>query len=302
MLNWKLGRRSTNQTRTLGLPSESRACEIWGPGNETTFRDHRSTPYVTTPTMADIRAMLRSELASRRADPATNRYTTKKRKLPPDADPGRKKAKSASASRPASPDSSSAPLEQPPSQPYFGENTNVAIQPPPQIPSDPTSAVAQGPQPTSSDQATVDEDEWAAFERDVVVPTKLPPAQLQLPPALDAARTAGVTISAAPISAAELAEQETEDRERRQVTDRDAEQLGEKEDAERFLEDEFDQMDQLEERVRRLKEKREEIRRRNIEEAKVAIPNVDVEQTLDKQSETDDGEEDYDDSWDNWRR
>ena len=103
--------------------------------------------------------------------------------------------------------------------------------------------------------APIDEDEWAAFERDVATPPPDPTALSAL--------TAAATISAAPMTAAEIAAQSREQaslqgRERREV-----EVEGEKEDAARALEDEFDEMEGLEERVRRLREKREELRLRS---------------------------------------
>ncbi|CAD6567780.1 MAG: hypothetical protein ASARMPRED_001138 [Alectoria sarmentosa] len=86
----------------------------------------------------------------------------------------------------------------------------------------------------------IDEDEWAAFERDVATP---PPDS-----SVASAFTAAATISAAPVTAAELAAQSREQaslqgRERREV-----EVEGEKEDAARALEEEFDEMEGLEER------------------------------------------------------
>jgi zinc finger protein 830 len=92
--------------------------------------------------------------------------------------------------------------------------------------------------------ATVDEDEWAAFSAEVA------PLVASQPSYTDA------TISAAPISATELAaQQQAESRSRR-----DMEVEDEKEESEQRLADEFDVMEEMEERVRRLKEKREALR------------------------------------------
>ncbi len=108
-------------------------------------------------------------------------------------------------------------------------------------------------QPTNAD--TINEDEWAAFEREVVA-TPPPPTERSVASAL----TEKATIEAAPVSTAELAalgrEQQTE-----RPGQRDAEIEAEKEDAARSLEEEFEKMESLEERVRRLREKREALRR-----------------------------------------
>lgn len=100
----------------------------------------------------------------------------------------------------------------------------------------------------------IDEDEWAAFERDVATP---PPD-----PSLPSALTAEATISAAPLTAAEIAAQSREQASLQTKERREAEVEGEKEDAARALEEEFDEMEGLEERVARLRRMREELRNR----------------------------------------
>jgi zinc finger protein 830 len=123
---------------------------------------------------------------------------------------------SASSAAPVLPANSSAPTQPPRSEP-----------PPPQI----------------------DEDEWAAFEREVApLAHQNPPAQL--------ADYSSATISAAPVSAAELAAQTNAERQQR----RDAEAEDEKAEEETRLLEEFEVMEGLEERVKRLKEKREVLR------------------------------------------
>ena len=106
--------------------------------------------------------------------------------------------------------------------------------------------------------APIDEDEWAAFERDVATP---PPD-----PSAPSALTAAATISAAPMTTAELAAQSREQASMQGREKREAEVEEEKEDAARALEEEFDEMEGLEERVRRLREKREELRLRRAKE------------------------------------
>ena len=95
----------------------------------------------------------------------------------------------------------------------------------------------------------INEDEWSAFQREVASPPPEP-----------SAFTAEADISAAPMTAAELAAQAREQASRQAKERIEAEMEGEKEDAARQMEEEFDQMAELEDRVRRLREKRELLR------------------------------------------
>lgn len=114
-----------------------------------------------------------------------------------------------------------------------------------------TDDIQQQPQPQAQTQQEVDEDEWAAFEREVA-----PLAVAQEPMAQTLANYEGATITAAPMSAAQIAQQADEDKRRRL----DTEAEDEKEDEGRRLEEEFDVMEEMEERVRKLREKREALR------------------------------------------
>lgn len=109
--------------------------------------------------------------------------------------------------------------------------------------------VATPPPPQPEPQPQIDEDEWAAFEREVV-----PLARQEPPP--DPTNYSSATISAAPVSSAELAAQTSAERQQR----RDAEVEDEKAEEESRLVEEFEVMEGLEERVKRLKEKREALR------------------------------------------
>jgi beta-lactamase class A len=109
---------------------------------------------------------------------------------------------------------------------------------------------------------------------------------------------ASATIVAAPMSAAELAAQAREDMSAQRGR-RDAEIEAEKEDAARQLEDEFEELESWEERARKLREKREALRKTR----DLSAPPVEaVVVTQPPQNESDeDSEEDYDeDGWDNW--
>ena len=149
-----------------------------------------------------------------------------------------------------------------------------------------------------SPSASIDEDEWAAFERDVATP----PLDSSAPSAL----TAAATISAAPMTAAELAAQSREQASLQGRERREAEVEGEKEDAARALEEEFDEMEGLEERVRRLREKREELRLRRAKEAEETLDDdgkEDVEgKRVDGVEVDEESEDEEDDGWGAWGR
>ena len=147
--------------------------------------------------------------------------------------------------------------------------------------------------------ALIDEDEWAAFEREVARP---PPD-----PSAPSALTAAATISAAPMTAAELAAQSREQASMQGREKREAEVEGEKEDAARALEEEFDEMEGLEERVRRLREKREELRLRRAKEIEEKLQDErmkDMEgKRADGAEEDQESEDDEDENeWGAWGR
>ena len=134
-----------------------------------------------------------------------------------------------------------------------------------------------------------DDEEMAAFEREI--------ASLEEQPDYSAA-----TITAAPMSAAQLDEQEREDKRRQQEVE--AEDVIDEEG--RKAEEEFEVMENLEERIKKLKERREALRSGENEgivldtSSKVPDPvNVSTEPVASKQDE-DIEEEDDDDDVDDW--
>lgn len=146
--------------------------------------------------------------------------------------------------------------------------------------------------PATVENGTIDENEWAAFERDVATP-----------PPETSALTAEATITAAPLSAAELAAQSREQASLQRKTLREAEIEGEKEDAARQMEEEFDEMAELEERVKRLREKREQLRVAATEN--MVDNNEDADSVLDSEGDDEKEDDDADDSdeaddWDLW--
>jgi hypothetical protein len=115
------------------------------------------------------------------------------------------------------------------------------------------------------------------------------------PPKPAAAYAAGAFIEAKPMTAAEISAQAREDQSAQRAR-KDEEMEGEKEDAARALEDEFDEMEGLEERVKRLREQREALRTKSgqVADAEVVAPAVPL-------AEDDDGSESDDEDWDDWR-
>ena len=245
-------------------------------------------------TMADVRSLLRNELASRKgASPnTTGNRVSKKRKVDNGEGVMRKKLRStdlevvqAAASAQGAEPSAEETAEDDVLEPV--EETEVEEPRPENQQTASPSAQHTPPPPPQESSGTVDEDEWAAFEREVAAPTRMSHAP--------AAVAAEATISAAPVTNEELAAQQEKEKSSAGRT-REAELEGEREDAARFMEEEFDEMDQLEERVRRLKHMREELRQKRAEDQTRDVPMVSEDQRV---AESDSDEDDED--WDDWR-
>ncbi|KAL6699432.1 hypothetical protein J3F84DRAFT_360812 [Trichoderma pleuroticola] len=108
-------------------------------------------------------------------------------------------------------------------------------------------------QPASQDQQ-VDEDEWAAFEADIAAQDYDDDAVISRP-----------AMTAEEAAAAKEAEEDTVQNPESRKSKADAEIEDEREEATRALEDEFEEMQELEARVQRLKEKREALMRKRSE-------------------------------------
>ncbi|KAH6843344.1 hypothetical protein B0I37DRAFT_384249 [Chaetomium sp. MPI-CAGE-AT-0009] len=158
-----------------------------------------------------------------------------------------------------------------------------------------TTAAAAAPAP-------VDEDEWAAFEADLVHDKGA-----RKPAAAAAALDSDAVISAPVMSAAEVAakSEEEERAKRRALVDIEIED--EKEEATRALENEFEVMEELEARAKRLRERREALR---VQSNGGAAPVVAMdtggkgaaaEGKENAVVEEDDEDEDDEDDWDGFR-
>ncbi|KAG9246863.1 hypothetical protein BJ878DRAFT_436448 [Calycina marina] len=158
------------------------------------------------------------------------------------------------------------------------------------IPSRPaTPSTAPPPQRTTTWTAemSIDEDEWTAFEAEIASTTQ---AQ-----AYEEAQ-----ISAPAISAAEIAAKAKEEDQKRWRERQEAELEGDKEDAARKLEGEWEEMAGLEERVRRLREKREALRKVRDAGGQGQLAPLAVS-VVEGAAISDDEAEDEDDEWDGFR-
>lgn len=184
-----------------------------------------------------------------------------------------------------------------------------------------TLPAAANPDAVAAPAAGADDndDDWAAFESEVVHAPPPPPPKPTLPAA--AGYTGEAVIAAAPMTAEQLAaaaKQEETDREKRRAqVDVDLED--EEEEAKRALENEFEEMEEFEARVRRLKEKREAIRRGSVpvpttEHAVGASGSIDLPEVegkdganattkddAEEDEEDDDDDEDEEDDWAGFR-
>ncbi|KAF2718008.1 hypothetical protein K431DRAFT_288056 [Polychaeton citri CBS 116435] len=123
----------------------------------------------------------------------------------------------------------------------------------------------------------------------------------QLPVAPRALSHTATTISAAPVSAEEVAAQAREDESTQKRGRRDKEIEAEREDAAERMQNEFEEMEELETRVKKLKEMREKLRRRSTtgdSKASQAVQVVEAE--LPQVPEAIDEESSDEDDFDDW--
>ncbi|KAL8833115.1 MAG: hypothetical protein Q9170_004497 [Blastenia crenularia] len=265
----------------------------------------RSAQHVSNSQRLREDASTKAAAATAPAEESANGKSSRKRKADdesPDED-ARKRTKGGQRISPTGfqPQTSKRHREPPEAsiEPIESKPQDVAVDPTTgDIPSIPlSSTTAQSTTDAPKNPAPIDEDEWAAFQRDVASP-----------PPDTSALTAAADISAAPMSAAELAAQSREQARRQAKETMEAEVEGEKEDAARQLEEEFEDMAELEDRFRKLREKREMLRVRNggggredgvtIEE-ETRPPDEVVENGDVSEGSSEDDEED---EWGNWGR
>lgn len=213
-------------------------------------------------------------------------------------------------SRPATPSAGGTPMATTPKAAPIGRS--------PLIPDEATVSqqeAIRGTQPTSGSAASgataaaaapppavpVDEDEWAAFEADLV--HGVTGGKDSAKPAAPAALNSDAVISAPVMSAAELAAKSEEEERARRRAMVDIQIEDEKEDATRALETEFDVMEELEARARKLRERREALRLQSNSAAAPAVAANDEEKGAAAGKENaavQEDEEDDDDDEDDW--
>jgi zinc finger protein 830 len=157
------------------------------------------------------------------------------------------------------------------------------------IPSRPATPLKTPTEVPTRVTANVDENEWAAFEAEIAAAEAVPRPMI--------GNGDGV-ISAPAMTAAELKAKDAEEDNKRRRERLEAEAEGDKEDAARKLDEEFEEMESLEQRVSRLKEKREALRMKENTLPALQAP-VQREKAID--DDEDDEDEDDDDDWDGFR-
>ncbi|GAW13777.1 hypothetical protein ANO14919_031660 [Xylariales sp. No.14919] len=166
----------------------------------------------------------------------------------------------------------------------------------------PTSTSNATPAQASSD--AIDETEWAAFEAEMaVLDTPAPPTAANTTNG-PSSRYDDATISAPALTAAQVATKSQEEEHERRKHVMEAEMADEREDATRALETEFEEMKELESRVRRLKERREELRKESVMNFRGAVTfkaGADGKENAHADDIEEDDEEDEEDEWDGFR-
>ncbi|KAK4128047.1 hypothetical protein N657DRAFT_638449 [Parathielavia appendiculata] len=217
-------------------------------------------------------------------------------------------------SRPATPSSGGTPVVTTPKAAPIGRSPlipDALAMPEQQAPATAPSAATADSQPaadtTTSARAEITDDVWAAFEADLIHGSA---AASSAKPSAAAALESDAVISAPAMSAAELAAKSEEEERARRRALVDIQIEDEKEDATRALEDEFDVMEELEARARRLRERREALRVQSNGgvapaaatdgEAKGFAPGKE-NGTVEEDEEGDEDDEDDEDDWDSFR-
>ncbi|KAI0450847.1 hypothetical protein F5B21DRAFT_489372 [Xylaria acuta] len=166
---------------------------------------------------------------------------------------------------------------------------------------------------TQAPLGTVDEAEWAAFEAEMAV-LEVPAPPTTVNEVSSGHLYADAIISAPALTTARVAAKSQEEENERRKNAAETEMADEREDATRALEDEFDEMAELEGRVRRLKERREELRKESVMNLRASAGGTARKTTAgprtggkenvragDDPDEDDEDEEEEDDEWNGFR-
>ncbi|KAF2117258.1 hypothetical protein BDV96DRAFT_685893 [Lophiotrema nucula] len=234
--------------------------------------------------MADVRAMLRQERAARQQPSRPQKQsaapaaapTSKKRKAADDATEERKRTRTES--------SKGVPAG------FFDggegmDDADVELLPNAPAPAqDDTPPAAKNPPPLQLN--TGEEEDLDAFLKQM---EEAPRQQSSL-----AAYTSGAVIESAPMTAAEIAAHARQEQSAQRGA-REQELEAEKEDAALQMLDEFEEMDELEERVKKLRAKREALRSQHVQVPAEAAVRPEPPAADEEEEESDDEE------WDDWR-
>lgn len=238
--------------------------------------------------MADVRSMLKQQRAARQQAKAPRQTpsVSKKRKAADDTPEERKRTRTnEGVGVPAdffdpgiAQETTPASLEEPIASPS-APRENVTQPPDPAEPALPSNADAELDAFMAEMDQTAAQAEHNSRQRNIPV-------------------YSSAVIESAPMTAAQLAAQAREEQSAQRAR-RDEEMENEKEDAARALEDEFDEMDGLEERVKKLREQREALR------AKTIVAGAGEEEgalsALHPEANGEESESDEDGDWDDWR-
>lgn len=211
-------------------------------------------------------------------------------------------------SRPATPSRRDASASSTPGMPVTPQGSASSMFPTPRPAGNPVPGAGGGQ--ANSTVPQVDESEWAAFEADM--------ASESVSYDQDAVISAPAMTAEESAAAKALAGNDDQSR----VAQADVDLEAEREEATRTIEDEFQDMHDLEERVRRLKDRREALRRQNESRGLEAAPKKSSEPTqgledaprevadadaraagvaAEEEEEYEDEDEDEDDEWDGFR-
>ncbi|KAI2621334.1 hypothetical protein GGS21DRAFT_535977 [Xylaria nigripes] len=172
-----------------------------------------------------------------------------------------------------------------------------------------TQNTTTAPQTSSGD---VDEAEWAAFEAEMSALDSVAQAPLAPTASGSSHLYADSIISAPAMTTAQVAAKSQEEEIERRKQAAEAEIADQREEATRTLENEFEEMEELEGRVRRLKERREELRRGSSmntggeaalkANANSAVEKENIPSNAGDGTDEDDDDDDYEeDEWDGFR-
>lgn len=224
--------------------------------------------------MADVRSMLKQQRAARQQAKAPKQVapaSSKKRKAVQDTPEERKRTRTEEqAGVPAG---------------FFDESAAQEADPIPPAAA-PIEEPVQQPEATEPPPPAAD-DELDAFMAEM--------DQAAAQPQHNPIAYSGAVIESAPMTAAQLAAQAKEDKTAQRARN-DEEMEDEKEDAANALQDEFEEMDGLEERVKKLREQREALR---VKHAAAQVHVEDGPVPAPQPEDEDSGSEDED--WDDWR-